>query len=140
MSKNIVNASDIGKAAYCPHSLSLAKRRVKESGFSLQLQKEGTLKHDKLTQTVLTQNEDSAQDSRCYVASYAFGSNHPITQDLRDWRDEILLSWSTGKLLVVIYYSLSPVWVRVCRHWPLCAELSKSVVIALHHKIRKGKK
>lgn len=55
------------------------------------------------------------RDSRCFVASFALGHDHPGTETLREFRDEFLLPCGPGRRLVSLYYRLSP---------PLVAALS----------------
>lgn len=47
----------------------------------------------------------------CFISTYCFGYDHPITNDLRYFRDSIL-PFSLGKYLVKVYYRYSPylVW------------------------------
>lgn len=138
MKQDIVNASDAGKAAYCAHALSLSKKNVKANAASIKLQKEGTRKHDRLTQSVISEGASDAQDSRCYVASYAFGCDHTVTQSLRDWRDHRLLSVPGGYALVRVYYATSPAWVQLCRRHPRIARASKLMVMMIYRCISKG--
>lgn len=52
----------------------------------------------------------SARDSRCFIASQVFGLVDPRTERLRRYRDERLLTTAAGRVLVWIYYRISP-WV-----------------------------
>lgn len=146
MKKDIVYASDAGKAAYCPHSLSLSKKKFKSHAAAVELQKQGTKEHDNLTDAVILENggQDGAsksetQDSRCYVASYAFGVEHPVTLDLRNWRDNVLLNRFGGRTLVKAYYLVSPQWVRICRQLPVLGRLSKAAVTRIHSVATRGR-
>lgn len=44
----------------------------------------------------------------CYIATYCYGESHPITESLRSYRDEVLLSSSSGRVFVRLYQFLSP--------------------------------
>lgn len=46
------------------------------------------------------------QSRKCYVATFCFGDQHPVTEDLRRFK-QWLLRQPTGELLVATYYSLS---------------------------------
>ena len=116
----IVSASDIGKAAYCPHSLSLGKRSARESDESVRAKDRGVELHEDLTSKVL-----GSEDRRCYVATYAFGADHPVTSDLRAWRDRELMPSFLGRVLVGAYYVLSPWLVGACKRWPALGQLTK---------------
>lgn len=143
MKKTIVNASDVGKAAYCAHSLSLSKLKVKAHGSSVKLQEAGTRDHDELTDAVMaersSQRTGQVQDSRCYVATYAFGEHHPVTQSLRDWRDDSLLAVPAGRVLVGWYYVLSPHWVRLCKRSSVLSFVSRLVVSLVCHCVIRWK-
>lgn len=140
MKKGVVNASDVGKAAYCPHSLSLSKLGFKGSDESVELRRVGTESHDELTSTVLREGgagagrECQSQDSRCYVASYAFGDDHYVTQSLRDWRDKRLKNLFFGRVFIAFYYTASPCWVSLCRSSLKLTRLSRVVVMALYRR------
>lgn len=101
----LISASDVGKAAYCPHSLSLQK---KYSYSSSDRQRAGTKAHDAMNDRLL-----NTQDSRCFIATHALGLHDPDTQALRDWRDRFLMKHRAGRHLVNLYYWLSP---RLVRH------------------------
>ena len=49
-------------------------------------------------------------DTRCFVASYAYGLNDPRTDYFRSIRDNRLLHWRYGRILITLYYQLSPVF------------------------------
>ncbi len=102
MAKKIINASDIGKTAYCPkaHYLSTKHRHGWDTQQRLNT---GNYKHNQMTKRAMTK-----QDKRCFVASYALGENHLVTQDLRNFRDEKLLTTGWGRAFVAAYYFLSP--------------------------------
>jgi hypothetical protein len=45
----------------------------------------------------------------CYIATAVYGDyNHPNVMELRKFRDQYLLPYTAGKILVDIYYKLSP--------------------------------
>lgn len=99
--KVMVNASDVGKAAYCPHALSLQSRSNAKPG---EAAIRGTQAHDDLNHYLL-----NGGDKRCFVATYALGEQHPTTHALRVWRDRALKPYVCGRLLVATYYWVSPI-------------------------------
>lgn len=99
-SPRLISASDVGKAAYCPHSLSLQKKHAYSSN---DRQRAGTKAHAQMNDHLL-----NTQDSRCYIATHALGANDPDTQALRDWRDRFLMPHWGGRSFVNLYYWLSP--------------------------------
>ncbi len=53
----------------------------------------------------------------CYVATYCFGENHPVTNDLRVFKKHLLkMNW--GKKFVFFYYKFSPKLLGFCRKYP----------------------
>lgn len=67
------------------------------------------------------------RDSRCFIASAVYGTRAPQTDELRRFRDRILWPHATGRVLVRLYYRLSP---RVARH------LRRNPALA--HAVRRG--
>lgn len=53
----------------------------------------------------------------CYLATYCFGYEHPITLDLRVFRDKIIMFW-WGRVFTNIYYFLSPKMVEFSHKYP----------------------
>ena len=135
MSKNkaLVSASDIGKAAYCPHSLYLSKKLSPESEKSHVARRRGTEMHEDLTSKVMND-----LDKRCYVATYAFGEDDPVTVSLRSWRDRVLKPTWWGRALVRVYYRCSPWLVKLCRRSPTLARVVKAGVRRISRSVRKG--
>ncbi|OGU17019.1 MAG: hypothetical protein A2076_11205 [Geobacteraceae bacterium GWC2_53_11] len=63
-------------------------------------------------------SKSSGSDSRCFVATAAYGSPlHPRVAALRNFRDRYLLTNMPGRLFVAAYYSASPPLARfIARH------------------------
>ena len=118
-----VNASDIGKAALCPHMLSLGHQTTNKKVLSrTQL---GTMRHDQLNKKLL------GQDKRCFIASYALGADHAVTQQLRDWRDSVLAQSKGGRLFIWLYYLLSPLAISLFGKSRMFKRTSTSIVLWL---------
>ena len=102
----MISASSIGKTVYCPHAHYLSTKH--KVGVHTQSRLNyGDNKHLHVGKIA------EKQDKRCFVASYAIGENHQVTQELRDYRDAKLLTNNIGKFLVFLYYKLSPVLIRM---------------------------
>ena len=55
----------------------------------------------------------AAGDRRCFIATVIYGPDAPQTWALRAWRDRCLLPSPTGRLLVRLYYAISPLVARL---------------------------
>jgi hypothetical protein len=130
MAKRIptVNASDIGKAAFCPHALCLQKKHRPAPGKREVL---GSRAHAELNRELL-----SPQDKRCFIASYALGQDHHDTQKLRDWRDQCLLGTFTGRVLVQVYYWASPKLIAIFGSSQLIKRLSAQIIQIVASRIK----
>lgn len=118
--KVMVNASDVGKAAYCPHALSLQSRSSAKPG---EAAIRGTQAHDDLNHYLL-----NGGDKRCFVATYALGEQHPTTHALRVWRDRALKPYVCGRLLVATYYWVSPLLISLAGSRPWCKRVAAKLV------------
>lgn len=118
--KVMVNASDVGKAAYCPHALSLQSRSNAKPG---EAAIRGTQAHDDLNHYLL-----NGGDKRCFVATYALGEQHPTTHALRAWRDRALKPYVCGRLLVATYYWVSPLLISLAGSRPWCKRVAAKLV------------
>ena len=115
-----VSASDVGRAAFCPHYLELKNRCLKPSPKAVSSRIRGNKNHDELNRM--------AQDKRCYIASYLYGVDDNRTNSLRSFRDQNLLSNRPGTALVAVYYKLSPSLVAISIRYPVVAQLLRLCV------------
>lgn len=54
-------------------------------------------------------NTTSSKSDSCFIATAAYESkNHPDVETFRTFRDQVLLRYTVGKYLVVVYYIVSP--------------------------------
>lgn len=116
--KIIVTASEAGTAAFCPHVLYLKYSGHKVSKEAQILRNNGTLKHREINLGV---------DRRCFVATYIYGTNDPITWNLRWYRDEVLMPHWFGRGVVRTYYCLSPYLIKIARRYPYADRLLKTL-------------
>jgi hypothetical protein len=121
-----LSASEIGKAAWCPHGASLQARGCKPDARHKERTERGKDAHARLTQAVV-----AGEDRRCFVASYALGPDHGATQQLRVWRDETLKPRVMGRLFISVYYGVSPWLIRVLGRVPGFKLISRWVVLKL---------
>jgi hypothetical protein len=127
-----VSASDVGRAAYCPHYLELKNRGVKASRQAEASRARGNARHDELNRI--------AQDKRCYIASYLYGISDERTDDLRSFRDNTLLRHRPGNVLVNIYYCLSPTLVTISSRCPAAERCLRYIVNGIVERVLKAKK
>ena len=125
-----VSASDVGRAAFCPHYLELKNRGIKASLQAEKLRTQGDASHDDLNRR--------AHDKRCYIASHLYGIDDSKTDLLRSFRDNSLLSHRPGKVLVNIYYFLSPTLVTVSRHSPVTDHCLRILVNGIVRRLSKA--
>lgn len=62
-------------------------------------------------------------DKRCFIASQVYGGEAWQTNTLRAWRDRVLMPRATGRVVVRLYYAVSPGIARVLERWPRAAGL-----------------
>jgi len=127
-----VSASDVGRAAYCPHYLELKNRGVKASRQAEASRARGNASHDELNRI--------AQDKRCYIASHLYGIDDDRTEALRAFRDNTLLCHRPGKVLVNIYYSLSPTLVTISSRCPAAERCLRYMINGIIKRVMKGNK
>tara|TARA_R110000868_G_scaffold100129_7_gene275482 strand:+ start:6954 stop:7667 length:714 start_codon:yes stop_codon:yes gene_type:complete len=48
----------------------------------------------------------------CYIATHCYGSDHPVTQTLREYRDTTLNKFFLGRIFIHTYEVISPVLVK----------------------------
>lgn len=70
----------------------------------------GIAEHDRRHQEVISSRSDATRSDRgpCFIASAIYGPYAWQTEVLRDWRDRALLPTRAGRILVGIYYRVSP--------------------------------
>ncbi len=115
-----VSASDVGRASYCPHYLELKEKRTKPSQESIEARAKGEVSHEELNL--------QAEDRRCFVATHLYGSDHPNTCLLREYRDQRLASHTTGRGFITVYYAISPYLVIAARKLPLISRFMRYFV------------
>lgn len=65
----------------------------------------------------------------CYIATLVYGSyNHPSVIVLRDYRDSVLAKRWWGRLLIQIYYTISPHMVNFLSHIPYLQKGIKNIL------------
>ena len=62
----------------------------------------------KMEEARLNEIESKSKSSSCFIATQVYGENAEETNLLRRFRDEKLLGTYLGRLLVAVYYRISP--------------------------------
>ena len=126
-----VSASDVGRAAYCPHYLELKKQGAKPSKQAIAARAQGNASHNALNR--------QAEDGRCFIASHLYGIDDDRTSLLRSYRDEKLVNSYLGNLFIRIYYVFSPGLVSICRRVPFLNNILKYIVDYLVSRLQRRK-
>lgn len=117
-----INASEVGQAKFCPHSVSLARRGILPSKVSLGKMDAGTKSHEEFTA------QELKRDSRCFVATHLYGETHWKTELLRTFRDQCLGRTMPGKITIKAYYWLSPYLVSLARRMPVLDRVLNPII------------
>jgi|25_taG_2_1085351.scaffolds.fasta_scaffold00464_17 hypothetical protein len=79
-----------------------------------------------------------AKKGSCYIASMVYEDyDHPKTKLLREFRDEVLMSFGIGRYFIRKYYKYSPGFVQSISNKRVLKKLSKLIVDAVVAFIRK---
>lgn len=103
-----ISATELAKLGLCETKLILDRTHGegKISARAKARRREGTQVHAYSQQAAV--NANGAVDRRCFVATAVYGPDGWQTDRLRRWRDRCLLPSSTGRVLVAVYYRVSP--------------------------------
>jgi hypothetical protein len=120
-----VSASDIASLGYCETKLVLeATHGEIVTEHQAQARVRGQVEHQRFDQLATTHhNPAPTPEGRgpCWIASAVYGVNDPRTNELRDFRDEVLMRNPVGRLLVRGYYRASPPVARALARRPRLA-------------------
>ena len=118
MNRRRVTASDLAEMGFCEQKCRLkVELGPVDTDRSRAAKRDGTLEHQRFHDAV-TRNHDrvvdglgggrDSTDRRCFIASAVYGPFDPRTDELRSFRDRVLLVRPAGRILVAIYYACSP--------------------------------
>lgn len=101
-----ISATELVSIIKCEKQSVLNKeRKFENDAYTEQRRLEGIKAHSQF-------EKQNIQDKRCYVATALYGQNAYETKLLREWRDTYLQKYITGKILIKIYYKISPFLLR----------------------------
>ncbi len=112
-----VSATDISSTEFCPQSFYLKRGGARVSAEAERRMADGEIAHARVS-----------SDKRCYIATYAFGSDHYIVESLRVWRDSVLKTSWYGRGIIHGYYQISPLIIRIFGRSLLFRQLSRVIV------------
>ena len=123
--------TDIVSAVYCEQKVVLDRRHGKATTAEVRRKAEqGTFEHLRFEVEGYTRNPlrllaklgrdnrpryTPKADSRCFIATQVYGPHADQTDALRAWRDTVLMPTRGGRLVVAIYYRVSPALLPVLR-------------------------
>lgn len=86
----------------------------------------------------VSSSSSSSSSGGCYIATMAYGSyEHPKVMTLRNYRDNVMLKKSTGRLVVTAYYAISPKLVKLLKNNTLINNWIRVFLDAIIVKIQK---
>lgn len=76
------------------------------------------------------------ESKKCYVATYAFGEDHYVTNDLRLFRNR-MINRRLGSEFIDLYYQYSPKYIKFCQKLPaplegLLLSFNRSLIKMIH--------
>jgi hypothetical protein len=108
-----VSPTDISAASVCEGMVRALGDDTHQTLPQTARSAQGEVLHKEVSEALV--RSQGNRDERCFVASYAYGVDHPKTKAMRDFRDTEILSRPGGRWLVSAYYRLSPTLVRLCQ-------------------------
>jgi hypothetical protein len=116
-----VAASDIARLGYCEQQIAFDERIGPVTTPQQRARREsGKAAHATFHSDAMERQSASgaSTDNRCFVATLVFGPDAPETIALRQYRDQSLMKYRSGRGAVAIYYRLSPGLCRLMRERP----------------------
>lgn len=113
------SASELAQMAVCERQVLLrAKMGDRKTARQEVAAKWGNSVHDQIHREGHTPSypQDRNADKRCFIATAVYGLDAPETTRLRRFRDEALIGNPLGKMLVALYYGISPPIARMLDH------------------------
>jgi len=130
MARGYISASKIGRAAYCPRSLSLESQGASISKDAVHRRKVGDIAHQRYNTQI-----EQPKKKPCFIATSSYGENHPITCSLREYRDNVLLKSNGGKMFIACYYVVSPPIARLLTRFPVLQKPVRQVIKLIHKRL-----
>lgn len=68
------------------------------------------------------------EDRRCFIATAVYGADAEETCRLRRFRDDVLMRYRVGHVLVALYYAVSPYLVNILTTRPALCHIVRAVL------------
>lgn len=80
----------------------------------------------------------SSSNSNCFVVTTTMGDiNHPVVNDFRNYRDDVLLNTILGRIFINLYYQIGPYLSEIIKNNKTLFQISRSFILKLHKRIIK---
>lgn len=103
-----ISATELAKLGLCEVRLQLDARYGQ--GRASRVQEQYKVRGREVHARALAAAEHAAppRDSRCFIATALYGAHAPETEALRCWRDRFLRQHGLGRIVIRVYYAVSP--------------------------------
>jgi hypothetical protein len=130
--KGSISATELAKLGLCEKRLYLDSiyGRGRDTAEQKEAKARGNDVHEasRLAALATPASPRAARDTRCFIASAVYGPHAIKTDQLRAWRDDVLMRSEPGRLFVRVYYAVSPPIARALLRWPAAAGLVRQLL------------
>ena len=143
MTRRRVTASDLAEMGFCEQKCLLkARMGPVDTDRSKEAKRGGLAEHDRFDRVVRQHHDRVAdeaarrsRDTRCFIASAVYGIDDPRTDELRAFRDQVLLTRPMGRTAVRLYYRLSPAVAILLVRVPFLAVTAQRILDSTRRRI-----
>jgi hypothetical protein len=107
------SATELAKMGKCERQVYLDHHHGEDTSLTANFIKRGNQEHEQFNRQL------SGRDKRCFIATSVFGVDAIETNILRQFRDKHLTPYSPGRMIISLYYSISPYIVIVIEKYPV---------------------
>lgn len=108
-----VSATELAKMGKCERQVYLDHHHGEDTSLTAKYIERGNDEHEEFNRRL------SGQDKRCFIATAVFGIDAIETNILRQFRDEYLMPYSSGRIFTSLYYRISPYIVMLIENYPI---------------------
>lgn len=104
-----ISASQLAEMGFCEVKVRLKEQHGdQDTTESAARREEGKRQHERMHVAAMTHHNRPTADRRCFIATAVYGGEDPRTEQLRQFRDRVLMRTGAGRTLVRLYYWVSP--------------------------------